>query len=314
MQGPNKGVIFDIQRFSVHDGPGIRTTVFMKGCSVRCGWCHNPESISPRPQLQYYEDRCIGCGKCMRLCPKGAHRIDGFDNGVPRHRFDRNLCKACGLCGAECFSNALQMAGREENVEEVMRQVLDDKAYYDESSGGVTLSGVEPVLQGDFCEALLKRLKAEGIHANLQTAGFYIFEKLERLLPYLDLIMFDIKGLSDEIFSRNINDDPGLAKLAVDNLKRLDETGVSFIVRTPCVSGVNDSEEEITAIARMLSTLQHMTYYELIPYHNLAKVKYDILGEEFKAYAAPSKERLAKLEGIAAEYVKVWNTEKGMLQ
>ena len=308
MQNQLKGVIFDIQRFSVHDGPGIRTTVFMKGCSVRCGWCHNPESISIKPQLQYYKDRCIRCGKCVHLCPKGAHSIDG-----EKHHLDRSLCTVCGLCGAECFSNALLITGREEAVEEVMRQVLDDKAYYDESSGGVTLSGGEPVLQGDFCEALLKRVKDHGIHTNMQTAGFYPFEKLERLLPWLDLIMYDIKGLSDEILRWHVHNDPAFTKFAVENLNRLDEKGIPFIVRTPCVSEVNDSEEEIKNIARMLSKLKNLKHYELIPYHGLAKIKYDILGQEFKTYKTPSKEHMAKLEGIASEYVKVWNIEKGIL-
>jgi len=215
------GVIFDIQRFAIHDGPGIRTTVFMKGCAVRCEWCHNPESVSIKPELQYYEDRCVHCGKCVNLCPNGAHTL-GHDTGTARHSFNRSVCTACGLCGAECFNNALQVSGKEEDLEEVLRQVLDDKAYYHESKGGVTLSGGEPVLQGDFCEALLKRLKAEGIHTTLQTAGFYPFWMLKRLLPYLDLIMYDIKAMAPEIYHQHIHGDPALA---FENLKQLDESG-----------------------------------------------------------------------------------------
>ena len=295
-----KGVIFDIQRFAVHDGPGIRSTVFFKGCSARCEWCHNPESFSMQSEMQFYKDRCINCGKCANLCLSGAHNIS--DEG--QHIIDRNRCRVCEICTGECFHNALVISGREESIEEVLRQVLDDKLYYQESGGGVTLSGGEPVLQGDFCEALLKSLKNEGIHTILQTAGFYSYDKLKRLLPYLDLIMYDIKGLSGELYQQHIHAD---SSLALENLKNLDQEGIPIIVRTPCVKGVNDSAEEIEAVAKMLSTLKHLNYYSLIPYHGLAKIKYDILGLEFKNFNSPSKEHLEILERTAALYVNVRN-------
>ena len=291
-----KGIIFDIQRFAVHDGPGIRTTVFLKGCSARCEWCHNPESLSVEAQLQFYNDRCINCGKCTELCPNKAHSVNA---GV--HAIDRKRCTMCGLCAAECFSNALQISGREEDAEEILRQILDDKPYYDQSGGGVTLSGGEPVLQGDFCESLLARCKHEGLHTVIQTAGFYPYEKLARLLPYLDLVMYDIKGLFQGIYN-HIHADPGLA---AENLKRLDETGVPVIVRTPCIKGVNDSPDEIKAIAGMLSGLKHLLYYTLIPYHGLAKIKYDILGQKFRPYEAPSKDHIKMLEDCAEQFVEV---------
>ena len=294
------GLIFDIQRFAVHDGPGIRSTVFLKGCSARCQWCHNPESFSMRPEMQYYKERCVGCGNCVKLCPSEAHSI----SVEGRHSFDRRRCNACDICPGECFHNALVISGREESVEEVLRQVMDDKPYYDESGGGVTLSGGEPVLQDDFCEALLKELKNKGIHTNLQTAGFYPFDKLERLLPYLDLVMYDIKGFSKEIYNQHIHSSPSLA---MENLRRLDEKGIAIIVRSPCVKGVNDSVGEIEAVAKMLSTLKHLNYYSLIPYHRLAKIKYDVLGLEFKSYEAPSKDHLEMLTRLAARYVNVRN-------
>ena len=302
-----KGIIFDIQRFAVHDGPGIRSTVFLKGCGARCGWCHNPESQSTRPALQYYKDRCINCGKCVYLCPNRAHIISEEVKDKNSHTFDRSKCTVCGLCADECFSNALVISGREVNLEDVLRQVMDDKIYYEESGGGVTLSGGEPVLQNDFCEALLCRLKGEGVHTNLETAGFYHFHKIERLLPYLDLIMYDIKGISPNIYQSYIHADE---TIAIDNLKRLDNYGIPIIVRTPCVKGVNDNADEIEGIARMLSSLKNLSYYSLIRYHGLAKIKYDILGQEFTVYEAPSKEHIKTLENLAAQYVFVKRNEE----
>ena len=293
-----KGVVFDVQRFTTHDGPGIRTTVFFKGCTARCGWCHNPESLSDRPEIQYYADRCLHCAKCSALCHTGAHRMD--ETG--RHVFDRGSCVSCGLCAGECFSNALVLCGRETDLEEILRQTLDDKAYYDQSGGGVTLSGGEPVLQGDFCEALLKRLKDVNIHTCLQTAGFYPYAFLERLLPWLDLVMYDVKGLSGVIYSEHIHAN---MRTAVKNLRRLDENGVPIVVRTPCIAGVNDSPDEIEAIAGLLSELSNLWYYQLIPYHGLGKVKSDTLGKAFKAYGTPSKEHLRELERLAARHVRV---------
>ena len=291
------GVIFDIQRFAVHDGPGIRTTVFLKGCSARCGWCHNPESRTALPQLQFYPDRCARCGKCGALCGNAVHGVlpDGHD-------IDRSRCVTCGKCAEECFRNALAVSGKEIGVPELMRRIMEDKPYYEESGGGVTLSGGEPALQADFCLELLNRCREEGINTAMQTAGFYPFGMLERLLPALDLIMYDIKGVSPGIYKEHIGADPALA---LGNLVKLDGFETPYIVRTPCVSGVNDSDEEMEAIALFLSGLRSMLHYELIPYHGLGKVKYDILAEGFREYGSPSRERMAELGAIAARRVKV---------
>jgi pyruvate formate lyase activating enzyme len=302
------GIIFNIQRYSIHDGPGIRTTVFLKGCSVRCAWCHNPESFSMQPQLQYYKDRCIYCGKCVQLCPNKTHTFKASANGKDastkqEHIFDRHRCTACGICAADCLSNALVISGVELSVDEVLHQVLDDKPFYEESGGGVTLSGGEPVLQGDFCEALLKRLREQAVHTNLQTAGFYPYEMLERLLPYLDLVMYDVKGISPDIYQNYIQGD---VSLALDNLCRLDKSGVPIIVRMPCLS-INDSPSEIEAIVQMLSKLKSLKHFELLPYHGLARTKYDVLGEDFVAFETPDKDHIAMLESMAAQYVKIVN-------
>ena len=310
------GVIFNIQRFSIHDGPGIRTTVFFKGCPARCAWCHNPESFSMQKQLQYYKERCIGCGKCIKLCPNKAHSIEYTSDSrdaiaaAGMHLYDRNLCKACGICAEECYANALVITGKDMSVDEVLGQVLADKLFYDESGGGVTLSGGEPLLQADFCKALLMRFKAEGIHTNLQTAGFYAFDKLECLLPFLDLVMYDIKGMSDHIYKNYIKTDfsdaaSNASALIIDNLLQLDKTGLPFIVRTPCIKGINDFEKEIKAIAQMLSKLKNLKHFSLLPCHNLARLKYEVLGMEFNNYESPSKDHMEFLKSIARQYVKV---------
>lgn len=288
-----KGTIFDIQRFAVHDGPGIRSTMFLKGCSARCGWCHNPESLSIKPQLQYYPDRCTGCGKCVMICP---------------HVNDREACNACGLCAEECFSNARVIAGHELTADDAVNQLLEDKLYYENSGGGVTLSGGEPVLQTKFAEEVLKKLKENGINTAVQTAGFYPFALLERLLPHLDLVMYDIKAISSEIYGEHIHAD---GRLAIDNLMKLNAYDISVIVRTPCVHGINDSAEEIEGIASMLTNLKNLKYYMLIPYHSLGKVKYDILGEDFIPYTTPPESHIEMLENLASKYVPVYNYGRG---
>jgi len=203
------------------------------------------------------------------------------------------------------------ISGKEESAENVLSQVLDDKPYYEESGGGVTVSGGEPVLQGDFCEALLKLFRQYGIHSILQTAGFYSFEKLERLLPFADTVMYDIKGVTPEILRDHVHADPGLA---LDNLFRLDGSGVPVIVRMPCVKGVNDSEDEINAVAKALQKLKNLQYFSLLPYHGLAKIKYDILGMEFRKYETPAKDHIERLENLAAGYVKVFNQGNGFVR
>ena len=333
------GAIFDIQRFALHDGPGIRTTVFFKGCPNRCGWCHNPESFVPRVQLQYYPTRCTLCMRCAQSCPVGAHRFIG-DSHMPgfaadaKHSLDRSKCKLCGACAADCYSNALVMTGRQASVGDVMREVMEDAAYYETSGGGVTLSGGEPVIQADFMLALLKALKAENIHTNLQTAGNYSFSLLEQQLPFLDMVMYDIKGISEEIYVRHIRGD---RRLMLDNLRKLDGAfNGPIVVRTPVIFGVNAAETEIVATARYIEHLKHLESYRLIPYHALGRVKYDALGEpresenasqvpvteasasqvpiteaQVDMYSTPDAAVMASLEKAAARYVPVYNLKNG---
>ncbi len=302
-----KGIITDIQRFSVHDGPGIRTTVFLKGCSNRCAWCHNPETFIFTPQLEFYPERCLTCGACITACPREVHSIAGG-----RHAVNKDHCNHCGLCTEVCYTGALVMTGREVTVEEVMEQLRMDEPYYKRSGGGVTLSGGEPVLQWEFAEEIVKRCKEAGIHTALQTAGNYDFKCLEALLPYLDLVMYDMKAISEEIYEKLILGD---RRQIMDNLKALDGWDIPVVVRTPVIGSVNDTVQEITGIARYLSELSHLVYYMLIPYHGLGKAKYDALGLGYENnFYTPEKERMQQLERAAAKYVKVYNLETGHIK
>ena len=301
-----KGMITDIQRFSVHDGPGIRTTVFLKGCSNRCAWCHNPETFSLKPQLEFFPEHCIGCGRCFTVCPEGVHRME---HDV--HVVKQELCIGCGRCADSCYSHALVITGRQVTVEDVLEQIRMDEPYYKRSGGGITLSGGEPVLQWEFAKELLKQCKEAGIHTALQTAGNYDFKYLKELLPYLDLVMYDIKAFSEDIYAKVIHGDRGRI---LANLKSLDGIGIPIIVRTPVIGSVNDSGQEIEDITAYLADLKNLVHYMLIPYHGLGKVKYDALGMEYQnSFYTPGEEQIQQLEKIAARQVQVYNIERGYI-
>ena len=303
------GIIFDIQRFALHDGPGIRTTIFFKGCSNRCAWCHNPESFVSGRQLQYYPLRCTGCGQCAGACPNDAHSFDGG-----RHAFDRGKCTGCGACADICAVNALVKTGRRVSAGDVLREAMEDAVYYETSGGGVTLSGGEPVIQSGFALELLKRLKEKNIHTALQTAGNYPFEQLEPLLPYLNLVMYDIKAVSEEIYDGYIQ--KGCRARILDNILKLGKTrSVTIAARTPVISGVNSGVDEIAGIARFLQRIDNLAYYALIPYHGLGRAKYDALGLPYgDGFSTPSPGEMEALERTAARYVPVYNNNNGFIE
>lgn len=264
------GTITDIQRFSVHDGPGIRTTVFLKGCNLRCGWCHNPETILPGPQLQVYPDRCIGCGACVAACPRGCHTA--IDR---RKQFDRRLCTACGTCARTCYAEALKLIGRRATAQEVLAEVLEDRAFYVNSGGGVTLSGGEPLCQREFAIEILKLCKAAGVHTAIETNLAWPWDHVEPVLSHLDLLMADIKTMDAALHA----DWTGQSnERTLDNIRRLAGRDLPLIVRTPVIPGVNDTEKEIGAIADFIADLPNLRYYELLPYHPLGLGKYESLG------------------------------------
>ncbi|MGC9468338.1 MAG: glycyl-radical enzyme activating protein [Anaerolineae bacterium] len=302
------GLICNIQRFSVHDGPGIRTTVFLKGCTLRCFWCHNPESIQPTLELQLHPDRCIGCLECAKVCPEGAQTVTDEGELV----FHREKCVACGACVEVCYAGARELSGRVVTVDEVMDEILQDRPFYENSGGGVTLSGGEPVYQVAFSREILTRCREEGLHTAIETAGNVPWAQLAALLPVTDLVMMDLKHMDSEKHRWAVG---ASNRLLLANARKLAETEKPLIFRTPVVPTVNDTVEEIGAIAeyvRELTNLRAASHseaaapisFELLPFHRMAGDKYNSLDltYEAKGLTPPSKETMAALAEAAEVY------------
>jgi glycyl-radical enzyme activating protein len=264
------GRIFAIQRFSIHDGPGIRTTVFMKGCPLRCLWCHNPEGIAPQSLLSFVRKKCIRCGYCLQACVQGAHSIVDDE-----HVLNREKCIVCGTCSRECYSGALEVVGREASVGEVMATVVLDHPFYETSGGGMTLSGGEPTFQIDFCEALLRAAKGKGLKTCVETCGFASFERFERLLPLVDLFLFDLKETNSDLHRQYTGVDNNII---LDNLRRLHDSETHVLLRCPIVPGLNDRADHFDALAQIATGLHRLEGVEIMPYHILGADKRERLG------------------------------------
>lgn len=290
------GRVFDIKRYSIHDGPGIRTTVFLKGCSLRCLWCHNPESIEPGPELMHWPGRCARCYACINACPKGAIAKDAAGAIV----IDRKACDLCGKCAEACLYDAMQVVGREMSVDDVLAEVEKDKIFYDQSGGGVTLSGGDPFVQSAFAEALLDGCRDRGIPAAVDTAGFSRDGVLDRVASKADLVLYDLKCMDD---ARH-KEVTGVSNLPIiENLKRLAAGRTEVWVRIPLVSGVNDDDENVRRTIEFLSSLKTIRQVGILPYHSGGLEKAHRIGQEshFRKFETPSEERIAAVEAAFRE-------------
>ena len=273
-----KALIFDIQRNSFVDGPGIRTTVFFKGCNLRCAWCHNPEGKTPEPEMTVYESRCTHCGRCKEICP-----------------YATEVCKLCGKCTIYCPGGARVICGKEYTVNEIVKTIKKDMPFYETSGGGVTFSGGECMLQIDFLEEILKRCKEEGISTAVDTAGNLPYEYFERIIPYTDLFLYDVKCFDSNKHKFYTGVDN---RLILENLKRLLSSEKSVWIRIPVIESVNDSEDEMLKIHNFLKDLPPCAKTELLPYHSMGENKYLALGKTAPHFTAPSEEKLNKLREI----------------
>ena len=321
------GMVFNIQRFSIHDGPGIRTTVFLKGCNLRCFWCHNPESLQPEPQLQVFPQKCIGCGKCLEVCPLQAHQliaspvaatvaapdqaaetvagteITASGNTATlakslsgRKIFLRERCTGCGKCAETCYAGALVLTGKKMTVEEVVAEIEKDRPFYENSGGGATFSGGEPLLQSDFLAEALEACRRKGIHTAVDTAGNVPWPTFRRVLPLTDLFLFDMKTADPALHRRAT----GVTNTRIlKNLACLAAAGTRIHVRIPVIPGMNDSPEEMAAMADILAGIPGLEKVELLPFHRLGGGKYESLGMTYRAAALTAPEPAA-LDSLAA--------------
>lgn len=273
----NKGLIYDIKKFSIHDGPGIRTTVFLKGCPLNCMWCHNPESIDGKKEFLYNEDNCVLCGECVRVCPENALKIEG-----QKLLFDREKCTFCGECELACVYRAREIVGEDYTISEIIKEIEKDKIIYEESGGGVTISGGEPLNQIDFLEELLRKLKEKKLHTAVDTSGYSKWENIEKISSYVDLFLYDFKVFNDERHERFIGKSNALI---LENLKKLDKIHNNITIRIPLIVGtkedINTDDKNIEEVISFLKDT-NIKKISVLPYHNGALHKYKKLGIEYK--------------------------------
>jgi len=285
-----KGMIFDIQRFSIHDGPGLRTIVFLKGCLLHCLWCCNPEGINHTPELIFYPRRCYGCGECIQICPQRAITIVSGENKV---NIRREKCDNCGACVSVCNSRALILKGKEMTVEEILKEVEKDMIFYQISGGGLTLSGGEPMEQVDFAKELLSAAKKVGINTAVETCGYVNPDSFVEVLRNVDYLLYDIKHIDPQRHKKFTGKDN---KIILENLKLAAKICPSVTVRIPFIPGFNDSRKEIFQIVEFISSIPIVSVH-LLPYHNFGSSKYESLGKEYKMMSVKSVEK-KKIERI----------------
>ena len=268
----SEGLVFDIQHFCLDDGPGIRTTVFLKGRPLRCIWCHNAEGLSAKPQMYFASEKCSGCGMCAEVCPENVHSFR--DQG---HDVDFSACVSCGACTKVCGREALRIVGKRMTAQDVLKEVLQDKPFYDQSQGGITLSGGEPLMQGEFACELAELSAKNGLHVCVETSGHCSAGTIQQIMPYVDLFLFDFKHHDPEKHRLCTGADN---RLILQNLRFLSENGKRIVLRCPIIHGCNDTEAHYQAIAELADTLSGVAEIHLEPYHPFGLSKYRSIGRE----------------------------------
>jgi len=288
-----KGKIYDIQKFAIHDGPGIRTLVFMKGCPLKCLWCSTPQTQNSSPDLLYIEVNCQKCLSCVDVCPKKAILFSDKE----KIEIDRKLCNTCGQCVDACPNQALKIVGEQKTVEQLFQEVMKDSNFYRRSDGGVTIGGGEATMQPEFVAALLKKCKELYVHTAMETCGYVKWEKLEKILEHIDLLYFDIKHMDPRIHEEIT----GVSnELILENARKASEMGPT-IIRIPIIPGLNDSEENLLNTAKFASELgENLLRIEFLPYHKFGTGTYEQLGREYKLkhIETPSEEYMNKLKKV----------------
>ena len=289
------GIIFDIKKYAINDGPGIRTTVFFQGCPLSCWWCHNPESQPRKPALMYRANRCVLCRECATVCPQSGIKINGSA------LTDRSKCDVCGTCAETCYYGAREVSGREVTVDGVLAEIERETPFHDQSGGGVTLSGGEPLMQRSFLLALLRACRERDIHTVVDTSGYTTWEALDSVREYVNLFLYDLKLMDDGLHTQytGVSNQPILR-----NLKLLSEHGQSLYVRIPLIPSVNDDEENLRQSANFFAGLPNITGVELMGYHDIAAAKFEALGMAYRLNGTkpPTAEHLQQAGSILEEY------------